>query len=132
MDFSDLLFAIFANARIGADAFFHILPHDVGRYVITAGGVFVILLEQGSGVPLGIAGALATGLGLGALNGVLIAVAGLSPLLTTLGIMLIVRGLGLTVIGGRQHALPEGAQGLREAAILGVGDQLHTLVDRFE
>jgi sterol desaturase/sphingolipid hydroxylase (fatty acid hydroxylase superfamily) len=43
MDFSDLLFAIFANARIGADAFFHILPHDVGRYVITAGGVFVIV-----------------------------------------------------------------------------------------
>lgn len=93
---------------------------SVGSTMFLAGGVFVVVQEQGLGVAAALCVALATGAVLGALNGLLIAVLGLSALLTTLGMMLVVRGLGLNVIGGKQHALPPAADALRDADVLGL------------
>ena len=79
---------------------------SVGSVMFLSGGVFVVLQEQGMPMVLAFLAVMVLGALLGALNGLLIAYAGLSALLTTLGMMLVVRGLGLKVIGGKQHALP--------------------------
>ena len=85
-----------------------------------SGGVFVILQEQGLGMWPAMAVALGAGALVGAVNGALVAVFGLSALLTTLGMMLVVRGLGLNVIGGQQHNLPPVTEALRQVDVLGI------------
>jgi ribose/xylose/arabinose/galactoside ABC-type transport system permease subunit len=90
-----------------------------GSVMFLAGGLFVVLQEIGAPQPVAILAALAAGALIGALNGAMVAWAGLSALLATLGTMLIVRGLGLNVIGGKQHALPPAAETLRDAEAFG-------------
>ena len=96
-----------------------------GSVMFLAGGAFVVLQEQGAPLALALLGALAAGAVVGAINGFLVAYAGLSALLTTLGVMLVVRGLGLTVIGGQQHNLPSASEALRT---LEVGLPLYVVV----
>ena len=93
---------------------------SVGSTMFLSGGVFVVLQEQGMPMVLAFLAVMVLGALLGALNGLLIAYAGLSALLTTLGMMLVVRGLGLKVIGGKQHALPQATEALRQIDIFGV------------
>ena len=93
---------------------------SVGSTMFLSGGVFVVAQEQGLALAPALLAALATGAALGAVNGWLVAFAGLSALLTTLGMMLVVRGLGLNVIGGRQHALPPAAEALRGTEVAGL------------
>lgn len=93
---------------------------SVGSIMFLSGGLCVILQEHGVPTPLAVAAALCSGVLTGALNGILIAYVGLSALLTTLGTMLVVRGLGLKIIGGQQHDLPAGVDALRQAQVLGV------------
>jgi ribose/xylose/arabinose/galactoside ABC-type transport system permease subunit len=93
---------------------------SVGSIMLLSGGLCVVLGEHGVPTSEAIAAALCSGVVVGALNGVLIAYVGLSALLTTLGMMLAVRGLGLRIIGGQQHYLPEGAEALRQVQVLGI------------
>lgn len=93
---------------------------SVGSVMFLTGGTFVVLQEHGTPMGLALIAALAVAAFLGAMNGLLIAYGGLSALLTTLGMMLVVRGLGLNVIGGKQHNLPEATEALRQIEILGL------------
>lgn len=93
---------------------------SVGSIMFLSGGLCVVLQEQGVPTSLAVAAALCIGALIGALNGVLIAYVGLSALLTTLGMMLAVRGLGLKIIGGQQHYLPPGTEALRQVQVLGI------------
>jgi ribose/xylose/arabinose/galactoside ABC-type transport system permease subunit len=90
-----------------------------GSVMFLAGGLFVVLQELGAPQPLAILAAMGAGAAIGALNGLLVAWLGLSALLATLGMMLIVRGLGLNVIGGKQHALTPAAEALRDINVAG-------------
>jgi len=90
-----------------------------GSVMFLAGGLFVVLQELGMPQPLAILAAMGAGAAIGALNGLLVAWLGLSALLATLGMMLIVRGLGLNVIGGKQHALTPAAEALRDINVAG-------------
>lgn len=93
---------------------------SVGSIMFLSGGLFVVLQEQGLGLGAAMATSLGVGAALGALNGLLIAYFGLSALLTTLGMMLVVRGLGLNVIGGQQHNLPPASDSLRLIEVFGL------------
>jgi ribose/xylose/arabinose/galactoside ABC-type transport system permease subunit len=90
-----------------------------GSVMFLAGGLFVVLQELGAPQSLAILAAMGAGAAIGALNGLLVAWLGLSSLLATLGMMLIVRGLGLNVIGGKQHALTPAAEALRDINVAG-------------
>lgn len=93
---------------------------SVGSIMFLAGGLFVVLQESGAGPSTAMLLALLAAGAVGLINGVLIAYAGLSALLTTLGMMLMVRGLGLNIIGGKQHSLPEASLALRDATLGGI------------
>lgn len=93
---------------------------SVGSVMFLCGGLFVVLQEQGMAMGFAMPIAIAVGALLGAINGLLIAYAGLSALLTTLGMMLVVRGLGLQIIGGKQHNLPEQTDILRQLDVGGI------------
>ena len=93
---------------------------SVGSTMFLCGGSFVVLQEHGVPMLAALGAALACGALVGLINGLLIAWAGLSALLTTLGMMLVVRGVGLQVIGGQQHALPPATQALRRLEIAGL------------
>jgi ribose/xylose/arabinose/galactoside ABC-type transport system permease subunit len=93
---------------------------SVGSIMFLSGGLCVVLEEHGVPTSQAVAAALCSGVLVGVLNGVLIAYVGLSALLTTLGMMLVVRGLGLKIIGGQQHDLPAGTEALRQVQVLGI------------
>jgi ribose/xylose/arabinose/galactoside ABC-type transport system permease subunit len=93
---------------------------SIGSIMFLSGGLCVVLQEYGVPASLAVTAALCTGAVIGALNGILIAYVGLSALLTTLGMMLVVRGLGLKIIGGKQHDLPPGVEALRQVEVLGI------------
>ena len=73
---------------------------SVGSVVGMSGIVMTLLFEAGWSTPIAILGALATGVLTGALNGVLISYANLSPLITTLGTMTIGRSVVFILSGG--------------------------------
>lgn len=70
---------------------------------VGSGTAFVALMfalaSQGMGIAPALAVALATGLGIGALNGFLVTVVGVNALITTLGTLAIFRGLTLSIGG---------------------------------
>lgn len=93
---------------------------SVGSIMFLSGGLFVVLQEQGISMGMSMIAALGAGALMGAFSGALISFFGLSALLTTLGMMLVVRGLGLNIIGGKQHNLPEATDALRQVDIAGI------------
>ncbi len=73
---------------------------SVGAVVALGGVAAVASLSAGFSVPLSIMFALAVGFGVGAFNGGVIAYANVSPFVTTLGTMYIIRGMTLVVTNG--------------------------------
>jgi ribose transport system permease protein len=71
---------------------------SVGSVVLLSGGIAGALLIEGAGPWLAIAGALAGGAIVGAVNGALIERLRISPVIVTLGTMVAVRGLGLVLL----------------------------------
>jgi len=76
---------------------------------------------------LGVAGAIAVGcligLGLGAFNGLLVAVAKVPAIVATLGTLYVYRGLDFLIAGGKQVSaidLPRGYLGIASSTLLGV------------
>jgi ribose transport system permease protein len=70
---------------------------SVGSTVALGGVVAVACLTAGFGIPLAILAALAVGSAVGAINGGLISFARVSPFVTTLGTMYVIRGMTLVV-----------------------------------
>ena len=74
---------------------------SVGSIVAVTGVVSAMLLQAGHGVGVAIAGALLVGLGLGFVNGVIIAYGRVMPFVATLGTMYLFRGLALIITNGQ-------------------------------
>ena len=73
---------------------------SVGSTVALGGVAAVACLTAGFGVPLSIIFALVVGFAVGAINGGVIAYANVSPFVTTLGTMYIIRGMTLVITNG--------------------------------
>jgi ribose transport system permease protein len=74
---------------------------SVGSIVAFSGVVMASLLQRAVPVPVAIAAGLATGLGCGLINGVLITLGRLPPFIATLGLMSVARGGALLYTDGR-------------------------------
>ncbi len=89
---------------------------SVGSTVALGGVVAVASLTAGAGVALSIVAALVVGLAVGCLNGGIIAFAKVSPFVTTLGAMYIIRGMTLVITNGQAFwGLP------RNFSVIGTG-----------
>ena len=76
-------------------------------------GCIAAMLMPGGGVALGVLGGVAAGAAVGLANGFVIAMVGVNPFITTLGTMVLVRGVVFIVTGGA----PIGDEGLPPAFI---------------
>jgi ribose transport system permease protein len=85
---------------------------SVGSTVALAGCVTAMVMVK-FGLVMGILAGVAAGLAVGAANGVIIAKLGVNPFITTLGTMVLVRGVVYLVTGGA----PVGDEGLPDAFI---------------
>jgi ribose/xylose/arabinose/galactoside ABC-type transport system permease subunit len=85
---------------------------SVGSTVALSGCVAAMLMPSG-GVALGVLGGIAAGAAVGLANGFVIAVLGVNPFITTLGTMVLVRGIVFIITGGA----PIGDEGLPPAFI---------------
>lgn len=85
---------------------------SVGSTVALSGCVAAMLISVG-GVALGVLGGVAAGAAVGLANGLVIAMLGVNPFITTLGTMVLVRGVVFIVTGGA----PIGDEGLPPAFI---------------
>jgi ribose transport system permease protein len=94
---------------------------SVGSAVGLTGAIASLAMLSGLPVPLAILLGLAVGAAIGLANGVLIAKVGINPFVTTLGMMLIIRGL-LEVIaaGGSIAGLPASFKWIGQDHLLGV------------
>jgi ribose transport system permease protein len=76
-------------------------------------GCIAAMLMPGGGVALGVLGGVAAGAAVGLANGFVIAMLGVNPFITTLGTMVLVRGVVFIITGGA----PIGDEGLPPAFI---------------
>ncbi|QUH27270.1 ribose ABC transporter permease [Serpentinicella alkaliphila] len=74
---------------------------SVGSTLALSGAIAASLISQGTYVYLAVIIALAIGVGIGALNGLLISKGKLQPFIATLGVMTLIRGLTLVFTDGR-------------------------------
>jgi ribose transport system permease protein len=74
---------------------------SVGSIVALSGVVLGTALQGGQPLSIAIAGALATGVACGLVNGALVSVGGLPPFIATLGMMSVARGAALVFTEGR-------------------------------
>ena len=94
---------------------------SVGSNLALSGMVTALLLARGIPVPAAIAAGLATGTGVGALNGLIIARIGINPFITTLGMMSVLRGLVLVISGGQNvSGLPHSFNVIGQGKIGGI------------
>ena len=75
---------------------------SVGSITSLCGIIVALLLKTGFSWPMAALIAILVGIGVGALNGILVSVANITPFIATLGGMTIYRGLGLLLSRGRQ------------------------------
>jgi ribose/xylose/arabinose/galactoside ABC-type transport system permease subunit len=84
------------------------------------------------GVPMGVAAAVAivAGIIVGAVNGTFVARVGIPPFIATLGMMYIVRGLGLVACNGRsiRENIPAGFSELARGELLGIPFSVYCIV----
>jgi ribose transport system permease protein len=95
---------------------------SVGSVVGMSSIVMALMFDNGWGIPMATAGALAMGLATGMANGVLISYAGLNPLITTLGTMTIGRSVVFILSGGYAFSAipPRLKAAFNSEAILGI------------
>lgn len=80
---------------------------SVGSVLFLSAGVIAVLLRDGSPAPIAIGIGLTAVVGVGLLNGVLVEIAGISPIITTLGTLIGVRGLTLVLMNNAQVRLTD-------------------------
>ncbi len=92
---------------------------SVGSLVAFSGVLMASLLQRGVPVPVAIVAGLATGLGWGLVNGLLITLGRLPPFIATLGMMSVARGGALLFTEGRPiSGFPEGFRWLATGKVL--------------
>jgi ribose transport system permease protein len=74
---------------------------SVGSTMAAAGMIAAYLVNHGSGIVVGFAAALVAGIVIGLVNGALVSYVRINPLIATLGMLSVVRGLGFVVSGGK-------------------------------
>ena len=93
------------NAIVAAGMTFVIISGgidlSVGSIVALSGVALGILLQTGQPAMVAVAGAVATGVGCGLLNGLLVSIGRLPPFIATLGMMSVARGAALVSTEGR-------------------------------
>lgn len=84
------------------------LDISVGSIAYVASAIFALLMRDGD-VPfaVGLAAAIAAGLGLGAVNGLIVVGLKVNPLIATLGTMIAFRGFGLSLTDGGLIEMPD-------------------------
>jgi ribose transport system permease protein len=95
---------------------------SVGSTVALAGCVAAMAMVK-FGIAVGVAAGIATGLVIGLANGVIIANLGVNPFITTLGTMVLVRGVVYLITGGApvgDDTLPAGFIAFGSARFLGI------------
>lgn len=94
---------------------------SVGSVVAASGVIAAVVMHASESVGLGIAAALASGVAVGLVNGVVVAKARINPLITTLATMQIVRGAAYIVSGGKAVGIgQESFFRLGNSAFLGI------------
>ena len=94
---------------------------SVGSVVAFAGGITAsLLLYSGLNVVAAVAAGLAGALLVGAVNGYLVAYAGINPMIQTLAMMGIVRGLALMISGPGIQDLPYWFNAIGQSKLLGI------------
>ncbi|MDR1613385.1 MAG: ABC transporter permease [Planctomycetota bacterium] len=96
------------------------LDLSVGSIIGLSGIGIGLTFSHGQGVPAAMAAALACGLLVGGVNGLLIAVFRINPIIATLGMMGIARSATFILSGGYALAIPNSFSALAEMEILGV------------
>lgn len=92
---------------------------SVGSIVAFAGFILAKSLVSGFGLPVSILLCLATGLGLGSINGLFVSYGKLPSFIVTLGLMSAARGATLYLAEGRSiSGLPDGLNGLASSSLL--------------
>lgn len=77
----------------------------------------LLIVRYGVAAPLAFAAALASGAALGALNGFIVVVLGINPLIATLGTMITLRGVALELTNAVLIPLPDPLRALGNAAV---------------
>ena len=89
------------------------LDISVGSVAFVAASAGTLLMTQRGWAPVpALCAALLVGAGLGALNGFIVVVLRVNPLITTLGTMIVFRGVGLQLTNAQVARLPEGVREL--------------------
>jgi ribose/xylose/arabinose/galactoside ABC-type transport system permease subunit len=95
---------------------------STGSTVACTAVLYTLLATHGVSMLAAAAVAVAVGIGIGTINGTLVARVGIPPFIATLGMMYIVRGLGLVACNGRsiRENIPEGFNQLARGLLFGI------------
>ena len=105
------------------------LDLSVGSTMAFAGVVTGLALNAGIPVPLSILGGLAAATAVGAVNGLLVSGLGINPLITTVGMMITVRGLLLILSGGKAVLnLPDAYKVIGQGRLFGLQYPIYIMI----
>lgn len=105
------------------------LDLSVGSTMAFAGVVTGLSLNAGIPVPLAIAIGLSVSIGVGLINGILVAGLGINPFITTLGMMITVRGLLLIFSGGKAVLnLPDSFKIIGQGRLFGLQYPIYAMI----
>jgi ribose/xylose/arabinose/galactoside ABC-type transport system permease subunit len=103
---------------------------STGSTVACTAVLYTLLATHGVSMLVAAGIAVAVGIVIGIINGSLVARVGIPPFIATLGMMYIVRGLGLVACNGRsiRENIPEGFNQLARGTLLGVPIPVYLIV----
>lgn len=104
---SNVLLQVATDGIVAVGVTFIVLTGGIDLSVgsqIALTSVIVVMMQPKFGTPLGVLTAVAVGLVIGLLNGLLITRVGISPFVTTLGMMTLIKGVALAISDSRSHS----------------------------
>ena len=104
---SNVLLQVATDGIVAVGVTFIVLTGGIDLSVgsqIALTSVIVVMMQPKFGTPLGVLTAVAAGLVIGLLNGLLITRVGISPFVTTLGMMTLIKGVALAITDSRSHS----------------------------
>ena len=104
---SNVLLQVATDGIVAVGVTFIVLTGGIDLSVgsqIALTSVIVVMMQPKFGTPLGVLTAVAAGLVIGLLNGLLITRVGISPFVTTLGMMTLIKGVALAISDSRSHS----------------------------
>ncbi|MDR1623722.1 MAG: ABC transporter permease [Tannerellaceae bacterium] len=97
---------------------------SIGSIALVSAGITALLARAGWDMPSSIGMALLAGAAIGLINGILVTFIKLNSMLTTLGLMIAYRGLGLVITDGRTIMLPNEYKAFAQIKILNMPIQI--------